>query len=218
MKNLDLRTLFDGMTRIRDNCQALLNDAKLLQQHGRIARAYSLAYFSCEEAGKFSILVGTAVQIASDVPVNWKSTQRRFRSHDSKASQFLGLANAIPIILEAVAAGKKTVSADELMLKATVGVIVGPALFAKRNASIYCDFEGASFTSPSDQITEDMVDRMIKSGELHIISMTGILGNSTEEAIANIKRSSSRERYEGIMSSAAEAAELAQDAISLLRK
>src|ERR1700730_11644399 len=203
MQNLSLQTLCDGMLRVRDNAASLLEDAKLLRQNGRIPRAYALAYVACEEAGKLSILVGTATETVLGIPIDWKVKYKRFRSHDSKASQFLGFARAIPMLLEAVAAGRKSVDAEELMIKATAGVLIGPALFTKRNASIYCDFVENSFTSPADQIDDKMADQMIEFAELHVAAANLILGNSAQEAAKTISERASRERYDSIMSRAA---------------
>jgi AbiV family abortive infection protein len=207
MQKLSLQTICDGAVRVRDNASELLEDARLLRQNGRVSRAYALAYMACEEAGKLSILLGAATKIALGIPVDWKATRKRFRSHDSKASQFMGLARSIPIILEAVAAGRKTIDTEELMIKATVGVVFGPALFAKRNASIYCDFAEASFTSPNEQIKESMADQMIEYANTHIIAANAILGQSAEEATKNITAAASRTRYDNAMTYAKEMAQ-----------
>ena len=107
MQQLSLQTICGGLHRIRDNVFELLQDAKLLRQNGRISRAYTLAYFACEEVGKISVLLGAATRSILEIPVDWKSTRKRFHSHDSKASQFIGLARPIQIILDAVAADER---------------------------------------------------------------------------------------------------------------
>jgi AbiV family abortive infection protein len=173
---------------------------------------------ACEEAGKLPILIGTATEVVLGIPVDWKTTHKRFRSHESKASQFLGLARAIPMIRSAAAAGQKTIDAEEMMIKAAVGVVIGPALFSKRNASIYCDFEGNSFTSPVDQIDSGMTDQMIEFAEQNVAAANLILGSSAQEAAQKLKNRASRERYDAIMSRASEAADLAQTAMSMIRK
>ena len=218
MQNLDMRTLCDGMMRVRGNAAALLEDAKLLRGNDRTPRAYSLAYMACEEAGKLSILIGAAIQVTLGIPVDWKNTRKRFRSHKSKASQFLGLARVIPVIRAAAANGQKTVDFEDLMIKAAAGVMIGPALFTNRNASIYCDFEENSFTSPGDHVDRKMADQMIEFAEQHVAAANLILGNSVEETVKRIAAGASRERYDSIMSRAAEAAEMAEMALSMMRK
>lgn len=136
MRDLDLLTLCQGIVAVKDNALELLDDAKLLRANSRLARAYAAAYMACEENGKLSILLGAATQIIIGRPVDWKSTAKRFRSHDFKASQFMGLANAIPILESAVEVGLTSVSVDEVLFKAFVGIKVGPMLFQSRNASL----------------------------------------------------------------------------------
>ena len=205
------------MIRIRDNTAALLEDARLLRQNGRKCRAYTLAYMACEEAGKLSILIGAATQIILGISVDWKITSKRFRSHDSKASQFMGLANAMPIIRAAAEAGKRTVDFEDLMMKAAAGVLVGPALFAQRNSSIYCDFDDGAFTSPDQQTSDEMADRMIEYATQHVAAAKLMLGNSIEETAGKLAQKMSQAKYNSIMSRVADTTEVAEAAISMLR-
>jgi AbiV family abortive infection protein len=213
MQNLSLQTICKGILCVRDNASELLEDARILRQSGRISRAYTLAYFACEEAGKVSILVGVATKLAVSLPVDWKVVRKRFNSHDSKASQFMGLGSSIQIILEAVAAGRKTVDIDQLMHKAAIGVVFGPELFATRNASVYCDFKGDSFTSPNEQIRESMADEMIEYATKHVNAATMVFGKSVDEAIATITAGACRERHDERMSLVKETAEIVHSAL-----
>ncbi len=206
------------MMRVRGNAAALLEDAKLLRQNGRKCRAYTLAYMACEKAGKLSILIGAATQIVLGLSVDWKTTHKRFRSHDSKASQFMGLANAMPIIHAAKVAGKRTVDFEDIAIKAAAGVLVGPALFAQRNSSIYCDFADGSFTSPDQQISDEMADRMIQYATQHVAAAKLMLGNSAEEPEQKFAQGMSKVRYDSIMTRVAETTEIAQEALSMLQR
>ncbi|MFG3596544.1 AbiV family abortive infection protein [Bradyrhizobium sp. RDI18] len=212
MRELSLRTICEGIIRVRDNASELLVDAKVLRQNGRISRAYSLAYLACEEAGKLPILLGAATKIALDLPVDWKLTRKRFNSHGSKASQFVGVGGMIPILLQAAATEQKTLDLSELIRKGAFGVMFGPALFTTRNASIYRDFTRGSFTSPEEQITEQMADGMIEHAENHISVANTMFGQSAEQAIAAVTSHASRERYDKIMSLVAETAETVHSA------
>jgi AbiV family abortive infection protein len=171
---------------------------------------------ACEEAGKLSILIGAATRVVIDVPVDWKSTRKRFRSHDSKASQFMGLARGIPVIQEAVAAKGQVVDSKLMLAKAAAGAVVGPTLFTNRNASLYCDFLDGSFTSPNEQISEEMADQMIECAELHIDVANVTLGATAEEAAKRITERWSRQRYDSMMSQVSETADLMQMALSML--
>ncbi|WP_425500098.1 AbiV family abortive infection protein [Propylenella binzhouense] len=201
MKDLDLRTLCQGIVAVKDNALDLLEDAKILRANNKLARSYAVAYMACEEIGKLSILLGAATQIIIGHAVDWKSTAKRFRSHDSKASQFMGLANAIPILESAIKEGQKSVSIDEVLSKAFVGVNVGPMLFQGRNASLYCDFVDGLFKRPSDVITSEMVDRMIDAAEINIRAATVLACDTAEETAEKLKEQTSAQRYESIVNS-----------------
>ncbi|ESZ46655.1 AbiV family abortive infection protein [Mesorhizobium sp. RSR565B] len=200
MKDLSLQAICEGMIAIRHNASELLKDAELLYQNSRISRSYALSYVACEEAGKLSILLGAATQIVLGIPVDWKVTGKRFRSHDSKASQFMGLASAVPLIEEAVAAEKKAIDVEDLFMKAAAGVAVGPALFRYRNASMYCDFEDGSFVTPDERINASMAEQMIKFAKQQITAANVLLASSAEETAANIAKRTRRDRYELVMS------------------
>jgi len=201
MRDLNLITLCQGMVAIKNNAVELLDDAKLLRANGRLARAYATAYMACEENGKISILQGAAVQIILGRPLDWKSIGKRFRSHDSKASQFMAIANAIPILESAIKKRKANVALELVLAKATVGVTEGPKLFQKRNASMYCDFINGVFQRPSDVITGDVVDAMIVVAEANIRVATLLASESAEEIAKRLTESSSPERHDFLMSS-----------------
>ncbi len=213
MQNLSLKTICEGLFRVRDNASALLNDAKLLRENNRISRSYALAYMACEESGKFSILYSAATQTSLGLVIDWKKIRKRFRSHDSKASQFMGIARAMPTILEAAATEQKRVDVDELLMKATIGVLFGPILFSKRNASVYCDFVKEKFTSPDDEINTLMADEMLRYAEQNIETANKLLCDSVDETMEKIAKGLSKERYDKFISMAAKATDQALAAL-----
>lgn len=201
MRDLDLITLCRGIVAVKANALELLDDANILRANGKLARSYATAYMACEEVGKISILIGAATQIIIGRPVDWKITAKRFRSHNSKASQFMGLANAIPILEAAVSEGQKSVSMYEVLFKSFVGVTVGPMLFETRNASLYCDFVNGNFKRPSDVITREIVDRMISAAETNIRAATLLACDTAEETAEKLKKHTSAKRHDSMMNS-----------------
>ena len=69
---------------IFDNAESLYKEAKLLHEHGFNARAYLLAYYSCEELGKLPIIVGVVGRLTAGEVVDWKKVMKRFRDHKAK--------------------------------------------------------------------------------------------------------------------------------------
>jgi AbiV family abortive infection protein len=84
MKELTVGQLHQLRLQIFDNAESLHKEAKLLLDHGYYARAYLLAYFSCEELGKLPIIVGAVGCLESGATVDWKKVMRRFRDHKAK--------------------------------------------------------------------------------------------------------------------------------------
>ena len=113
----------------------------------------------------------------------------------------MGLANAIPILENAVEEGLRSVSIDEVLFKAFVGVNVGPMLFQSRNASLYCDFVDGAFKRPSDVITSEIADRMINVAEINIRAATVLVCETAEETAEWLKERTSAQRHDSVMSS-----------------
>lgn len=193
MRNLTLEVVCDGIIRTRDNAQALLEEAIILRDNNRLSRAYALAYMACEECGKISVLFGAASRTARGLAVDWKTIAKRFRSHDSKTSQFFGIAIAAPVILKAVKEGRKVIDLNELLMNGAAGVLAGPGMFSRRNASIYCDFRKGSFRSPIDEISAPSVDNLIELAKLNIEVADTTMGKSVEEALQHINEHASRQ-------------------------
>lgn len=186
MQNLTLSKLAEGIVKVRDNAKKAFEDAGILKEAGRISSAYALAYISCEESGKISILLGAATNLAHGAPVDWKTTGKRFRSHQSKASQFLALARTIPFIMETAARGEKTIDTERLFIKALLGVMVGPQLFASRNAAFYCDFDRDAFIRPEDQIDSSMLDSMMEFARQNLKAAEVLAAGSAEDVALRI--------------------------------
>ena len=82
-KPLDKKQIAKAMHLCYINAKALLNDAKLLKENGRNARAISLAILALEEFGKIPIICDTIRYQADDTNA-WKKFWREFRSHRTK--------------------------------------------------------------------------------------------------------------------------------------
>ena len=84
MNKLSIDQLNQLKLSIFDNAEKLYDEAKLLNENGMHARAYLLAYFSCEELGKLPIIVGALGNLVQGKEVNWKKVNKRFYSHKEK--------------------------------------------------------------------------------------------------------------------------------------
>ncbi|HDX9655143.1 TPA: AbiV family abortive infection protein [Bacillus wiedmannii] len=72
--------------KIYENANELLEDAELLYNHEKYARAHACAQFSIEEFGKLPMLYTIATQVSKGDKVNWKDLNTRLRDHKKKTS------------------------------------------------------------------------------------------------------------------------------------
>ena len=84
MNELTIDQLHQLRLCIFDNAESLYKEAKLLLDNRFYARAYLLAYFTCEELGKIPIIVGVIGRLLKNEAVDWKKVMKRFRDHRAK--------------------------------------------------------------------------------------------------------------------------------------
>lgn len=84
MEKLTIDQLHELRLHIFDNAESLHKEAKLLLDNGFYARAFLLAYFTCEELGKIPIVVGVIGRMLKNETVDWKKVKKRFRDHKAK--------------------------------------------------------------------------------------------------------------------------------------
>ena len=72
--------------KIYENANELLEEAEILYNHKKFARAHACAQFSIEEFGKLPMLRTVATQVSKGDKVNWKDLNTRLRDHKRKTS------------------------------------------------------------------------------------------------------------------------------------
>lgn len=163
MEKLTIDQLHELRLRIFDNAESLHKEAKLLHDHGFYARAFLLAYFTCEELGKIPIIVGVIGRLLKNEVVDWKKTIRRFRDHKAKVDsddfhQFV-FSTELDLLYDSdlkwLEEAKK-ISTDRVK---------------RKNNSTYVDFQSDAVISPLQQITKEqsveMLERAFSSLRAH---------------------------------------------------
>lgn len=84
MKPLSITQIFAASTKIMENAQELVEEAALLLEHNRNARAFALAHLASEELVKFNLLLPVALELARDHRIDWKKADRLLRNHEVK--------------------------------------------------------------------------------------------------------------------------------------
>lgn len=84
MEALTIPQIFTASTKILENAQELVEEATLLLEHNRYARAFALAHLASEEIVKFHLLLPVALELARDHRIDWKQVNKTLRNHHVK--------------------------------------------------------------------------------------------------------------------------------------
>lgn len=123
----------------------MLDEADILHEQLRFARAYFLGHIAGEELAKLDLLVSMAVGVARGYKLDWGKFDESFRSHRQKIKLLFGDA------LQVEAKGE--VERLEKLLS------VLPALNDYKNYALYVGQQkghGADFKTPAEVIPEEL--------------------------------------------------------------
>jgi AbiV family abortive infection protein len=147
---------------VHRNARSLADDAQILLNDGRYARAYAIAELGAEELGKLLMLGNVAIFTALGESVDWARFWRRFYDHSPKASnislldymygsKFTEWASGD---LEAIKADEAGV--DEAARQAAIMAIT-------KNRALYVDWREGKLLSPDASIPKEWAEQMIKA-------------------------------------------------------
>jgi AbiV family abortive infection protein len=91
MNALSLPEIENLRALVLENATELLDEAKLLFEHERYARACALSHLSSEELAKLPMLAGVGVRICRGLEVNWPKFHKKFSSHAAKLKILLSV-------------------------------------------------------------------------------------------------------------------------------
>ena len=153
MNPLTLEEIDDARKKILQNASELIEEAQLLLEHKRHARAYALAHIGCEELAKLPMLARVAPRVAQGLRVDWKKLGKRLFSHAAKTRNWLGLDVARNSI-------DKEPFDEELFDKERFveSVSLAPVLVRLRNQSLYTDEVDGTYQTPSEVVPERMAE------------------------------------------------------------
>jgi AbiV family abortive infection protein len=131
------------------NATELLEEAALLRDAGRCARAFFLAHIACEELGKLPILAAAALggQFGG---VDWPRIDRALRSHRSKIAQALFMDSIVGN--QTLAQGKADYEADLGRMRTYTDL---------KNAALYSSLIEGRFATPAEAVPCDFVDTFL---------------------------------------------------------
>ncbi|GIP62678.1 hypothetical protein J32TS6_12330 [Virgibacillus pantothenticus] len=182
--------------KINENACELLEEAELLYNHEKYARAYLCAHIAFEEFGKLPILYSVALDVHFGKKVNWKKLSKQIRDHHTKISESYVSILVILIKFMKVKGYTKfnfsviTQFYDEIMdylddanfsISETIEELlfddenqkqinlipaVADLLNGFKNSSLYADFHEGIFNLPSERIDKDICGFGIKLAKI----------------------------------------------------
>lgn len=170
MNELTIDQLHQLRLHIFDNAESLHKEAKLLLDNGFYARAFLLAYFTCEELGKIPIVVGVIGHLLKNETVDWKKVMKRFHNHQAKVNSDDFHQYVFGIELDLIH------DSDLKWLK-EAGVDSTDRV-NRKNKSTYVGIQGKNVISPLEEITKEHAIEMIQRAfnslrtHWHVESMT----------------------------------------------
>ncbi len=144
MKPLSINQIFSALTKIIENAQELVEDAELLLENNRYARAFALAHLASEELVKFQFLLPVASELARNHNVNWKEINKGLRDHRVK----IGGAILLNFMFEPPQGG--VYQASELLQQMSTLKDKNDM----KNFSLYASQNGHDYFKPSELIDE----------------------------------------------------------------
>lgn len=142
---------------IFDNAEQLYREARILRENGAFGRALCLHQLSNEECGKLEILGGYAMTITLGHDFSPAKMAKRFRDHEAKNYAMVYFASVTDEERAARRRGDWTGSSKAFKkLQAKLHNIFN----TNKNASLYVNFDGGTFSAPKEVITAELVDEM----------------------------------------------------------
>ena len=163
MDKLAIEELHQLRLRIFENAESLHKEAKLLLDNGFYARAFLLAYFTCEELGKVPIVVGVIGHLLRNEAIDWKKVMKRFRDHKVKVDSDDFHQYVFGIELDLLR--------DSDLKWLEVASVASKDRVNRKHNSTYVDVRMRDIMSPLDQITKaqaiEMLERAFSSLRAH---------------------------------------------------
>jgi AbiV family abortive infection protein len=153
-----LSLLVRGAEKTFDNAEKLYFEAELLAKAGATARALCLHQISLEECSKIENMGAWATSLLSGLEVDKNKILAAFRRHSSKNKSNAYMLEGSPAEKEAKARGDWETAREEFR---KLQMEFHEASNDAKNASLYVDWKGGEFVSPSDRITPDMLSQII---------------------------------------------------------
>ena len=147
-----IETILDLCRAILDNGDGLLEEARILKDHGKSARTYALGVLALEEFSKLPMLNRYAIGEFLEQPLGrlgWSSVKERMLSHDRKLRMNAWLERSVPL-------AEIDEESYRILRKRS------ESLHRRKLEAIYVDIRGTSVLSPLVEISASEAEEMLR--------------------------------------------------------
>jgi AbiV family abortive infection protein len=157
-----LSVLVRGAEKTLDNAEKLCLEADILAKAGATARALCLHQISLEECSKIENMGARATSLLAGIDVDQNKVLAAFRRHSSKNKSNAYMLEGSQAEKDAKARGGWEMAREEFKKLQTE---FHEASNDAKNASLYVDWKDGEFVSPTEQITPEMLERIIERNQ-----------------------------------------------------
>lgn len=185
MTALSFAKLEEAYICVYENAKELLEESRILFDHNKYARSYTLAQIAHEELAKLPIIYQEATRSFFKEGHDWKHFYKRLRGHEFKnKSNFIF--NQLMLNLM----GSTAMDLEYEKIKDNINFVNH-----LKNASLYADIKNDRFTKPSIEIKKSLAKALLEMVEhsYDVISSTnfhikGTMWKSLNSDKAKVKR------------------------------
>lgn len=167
--------ILDGMKKSYFNADSLLQEAVILKSNNKFARAYTLCQLAMEELAKIPLLFSLWINRINKDPIDYTRLNTIFKDHPKKTKL------SIEIEIEFLKLYKQYSDENDLDegIKSDKKFLTNETELNKlKNESLYVSIKNSSFQSPSNIITEEMLNNIYDASFYKLIMFNNIITNS----------------------------------------
>ncbi len=173
-----------GMKKSFSNADELLSESKILSDHKKWARAYTLCQFSIEEMAKISLLFDLCLSRFNDEPISYDKINNTFTNHKKKTE--LSIRTTIASF-QLFKTGNDAKWIDNIINIENESLCKIDELNNFKNESIYVTQKEDVFQSPMEIINEGMFNNIYGRAILYKMLFQAII-KLTEIGIDEMKK------------------------------
>lgn len=177
---LDREQMIVARDKIVNNAKSLYEEANILYEHEKYARAFFLLCIANEELGKSVMVTSGVINLLGD-NIDWKKFWKRIRNHEDKIGMIEHMENIF-------------VSSDENFTDPQKIQDLLPTINEVKMMSLYSDMIQVDFYEPCEVVSKSMAEGFLKLTKNRIDFVTSI--GVSDDTLRSIEKESAKEHIE----------------------